>query len=334
MKGISHFVTGVTVASFFPQSVQAAVDGNPLYFILGGAFGLMPDTLDFKFYRFFYRHDVYIDPDPAKPDPQWIADQIAQALDRASESGRTIRLKLNTIRLGVDYWQQYAVRMDGDTQTVQVRFGPVVNTGQVRVIGAPVPTAEVGRAVTRRPFRNTYSVQSTVDIFDGPSYAFQKGADGVTEIHFLPWHRTWSHSLLVGLALSLPVGLWLGWVPALISWLAFSAHALEDQLGHLGSALFWPVNEKRFPGLRTMHATDGFPNFAAVWLCTLLVFWNLYRFAEDPVLVFGLAELLLIGGGVPLLLIGVLRLLRKRLGYSDFVPGDSADEWVEPSSMS
>ena len=105
MKGISHFVTGVTVASFFPWSVHAAVDGNPLYFILGGAFGLLPDTLDFKCYRFFYRHDVYIDPDPADPDHQAIADRIAEAIDRCAEEGREIRLKLNTIRLGVDYWQ-------------------------------------------------------------------------------------------------------------------------------------------------------------------------------------------------------------------------------------
>jgi hypothetical protein len=68
MKGIAHFVTGVAAASFLPWSIEAALRGDPLYFILGGAFGLLPDTIDFKFYRFFYRHDVYIEPDPANRD--------------------------------------------------------------------------------------------------------------------------------------------------------------------------------------------------------------------------------------------------------------------------
>ena len=64
MKGIAHFSSGIAAASFFPWSVQAAAEGNPLYFILGGIFGLLPDTADFKFYRFFYRHDVNIELDP------------------------------------------------------------------------------------------------------------------------------------------------------------------------------------------------------------------------------------------------------------------------------
>ena len=60
MKGIAHFTAGVAAASFFPGAVAAAVDGNPLYFVLGGVCGLLPDTLDFKFGRFFYRHQVEI----------------------------------------------------------------------------------------------------------------------------------------------------------------------------------------------------------------------------------------------------------------------------------
>ena len=59
MKGFSHFMSGVAVASFGPWAVDAALHGNPIFFILGGACGILPDTLDFKFYRFFYKHDVY-----------------------------------------------------------------------------------------------------------------------------------------------------------------------------------------------------------------------------------------------------------------------------------
>ena len=39
MKGISHFISGVAAASFCPWTVQAAIEGNPMYFVLGGAFG-------------------------------------------------------------------------------------------------------------------------------------------------------------------------------------------------------------------------------------------------------------------------------------------------------
>ncbi len=54
MKGFSHFMSGVAVASFCPWSIDAALQGNPLFFVLGGACGILPDTLDFKVYRFFY----------------------------------------------------------------------------------------------------------------------------------------------------------------------------------------------------------------------------------------------------------------------------------------
>ncbi len=119
MKGFSHFISGVAAASFCPWAVRAAMDGNPMYFILGGAFGILPDTLDFKFYRFFYRHDFYIEPDPLKPDPQAIADQLAVAVDKAKTDGKTVRVKLNTIRLGADYWQQYVIKFDTDRQEVR-----------------------------------------------------------------------------------------------------------------------------------------------------------------------------------------------------------------------
>ena len=335
MKGISHFVTGVAVSSFFPWSVTAAQEGNPLYFILGGAFGLLPDTLDFKFYRFFYKHDVYVDPDIENPSPQTIADEIAAAIDLATDENREVRLKLNTIRLGVDYWQQYAVRMDGESGEVQVRFGPVVNTGQVAVPGTKSEGGEIGRAVTRHPFHNTYSIVSTIDIFDGPSYSFLPEKEGPTEIHFLPWHRTWSHSLLTGVFFGLLVWTLFGWQAAIIVPLAFGSHCLEDQLGFLGSNLFWPITKKRFQGIRSMHATDGFPNLACVWLCTVLIFWNLYRFSVDPIHQFDLRNLLLYGAILPLAGIYLLGLMRKVLGYDDGGgEADSSEEWIEPSSLS
>ena len=64
MKGLTHFMTGVAAASCFPAAVEAGSRGNPLYFILGGVFGILPDTIDFKFLRFFQRRDIEITPDP------------------------------------------------------------------------------------------------------------------------------------------------------------------------------------------------------------------------------------------------------------------------------
>ena len=129
MKGIAHFAAGVAVASCFPEAVTAGAAGNPLYFILGGVFGLLPDTLDFKFYRFFYGRDIEVIPDPLRPDPKMIADAVAGAVLGACETGKPVRLKLNTIRLGADLWQSYSVKFDIPSKRVVVAYGPVVDTG-------------------------------------------------------------------------------------------------------------------------------------------------------------------------------------------------------------
>ena len=64
MKGISHFLAGVAAATFVPGVVESAAQGSYLI-VLGGFFGLLPDTLDFKFARYF-EHHVNIDPDPGE----------------------------------------------------------------------------------------------------------------------------------------------------------------------------------------------------------------------------------------------------------------------------
>jgi hypothetical protein len=53
MKGISHFITGVAIATFFPEVVQAGGVGSLLP-MLGGIGGILPDTIDFKFARYWY----------------------------------------------------------------------------------------------------------------------------------------------------------------------------------------------------------------------------------------------------------------------------------------
>lgn len=328
MKGIAHFISGVTAASFCPWAYQAAVDGNPLYFILGGVFGILPDTADFKFYRFFFRHNVYIEPDPKNPDPQVIADTLAKAIGDAVATRKAVRVKLSTIRLGGDYWQQYIVRFEPKTQEVLVRFGAVVNTGQVPVPGTLGGERPVGRAKLACPIVQTYDATTRVDIFDGPTFTFEPDAQGRVVLHFLPWHRNWSHSFVVGGFFAALGWLIWGWQAAVVIFAGMAAHILEDQMGLMGSNLFFPITRKRFAGLHLMRSGDALPNFAVVWTCCLLIFWNLYRFMPDPVYRFSFLKLMLYGGVIPGAIYGVaLHVLSRRAAAAEEKTVDMADEF-------
>lgn len=292
MKGITHFAAGVAAASCFPFAVEAGAAGHPLYFILGGCCGLLPDTLDFKIGRFFCRHDIEIAPDPAAPDPQMIADAIALSVNTAHAAGKPVRVKLDTIRLGADGWQRYAVRFDVRARRVEVSYGPVVDTGR-QAVGEP----ERRRAVSPLDcdIRLEYAATTVVDIFDGPFFTMSPTDAGGVEIGFLPWHRAWSHSLPIGLLLGLLVSL--VWTPGAgwVAFCAYAAHAAADQLGYMGSNLFYPFTSRRWAGLRWMHSGESFPNFFFVWGCCLLIVWNLSRWTPGapplnllPLSVYGL----------------------------------------------
>ena len=54
MKSIAHFLTGIAIATLFPEVVHRAAEGSLLP-VLGGIAGVLPDTLDFKFVRYLYR---------------------------------------------------------------------------------------------------------------------------------------------------------------------------------------------------------------------------------------------------------------------------------------
>ena len=265
MKGIAHFISGVTVASFCPWAVEAAQNGNPAYFILGAVAGILPDTVDFKFYRFFYNHDIQIEPHPDQFDPQPIADAVAEAVSRAAEDRRTT-LKLATIKMGADNWRQYRVKIDVEAGEVRVQFGPVVSTGQVPQPDSLPEPRPVGLAKFDAPILQSYEPTYTVDIFDGPSFAFKRNEAGQVEIDFLPWHRNWSHSLTVGALLAAIAAIWT-WQAGVVVFGAYIIHVIEDQMGHMGSNLFFPITKKRAPGFKMMHSGDAFPNFAGGWVC-------------------------------------------------------------------
>ena len=234
MKGIAHFVTGVAVATFFPEIVHGAAQSASLGPVLGGLAGLLPDTLDFKFVRYFFPIDEEID--PAKittaaghPDPHAMAERIAAAMNRAHETGRQARVQLHTLRLGTDLWRRYSVTFDLAHDQVIVRIGPVVTTGQVPYPHSEVPGVEPARAQVHGRILHTYDAEITIDIFSGPSMSFEKVGDAV-RVTFMPWHRNWTHSLVAVILLG-AIGALIAPVYGVALALAALLHIVADQMG-------------------------------------------------------------------------------------------------------
>jgi len=362
MKGIAHFLTGVAIATCFPEVVRQAAGGGLLP-VLGGVAGILPDTLDFKFVRYFERYDLEIDPGP-EPDAGEIAGRVAGAMRRAYETGQPQNVMLHTIRLGADLWRRYTVRFDPAHDAVAVRIGPVVNTSQVPLPGSEFPppssppmggteggtpmggteertplwgteeetplweteertplegaeeraplwgteertplegaeertplwgTEEktplwetegerTARAKIGVPTAPTYDEATQIDIFSGPSFKFERRGDRL-HVLFLDWHRRWSHSLTLAAALGLIGGLILGKWAGLVIGLGFVGHVLEDQLGFMGSNLFYPFSRRRSQGVRLIHSGDAVPNLLTVWTAVALILFNLDRFSAQP----------------------------------------------------
>ncbi|MFQ6102161.1 MAG: metal-dependent hydrolase [Anaerolineae bacterium] len=287
MKGIAHFITGVAIATFFPGVVQQAADGALLP-MLGGIAGILPDTLDFKFVRYFEQYDLEVDPGP-EPNAREIAERVVGAMRRAYETGKPYNIMLHTIRLGADLWRQYAIRFDPEQNEVAVRIGPVVNTGQVPLPGSDVglipcgrPSGEV-RLKVGVPMVHTYDAENKIDIFSGPSFKFDRRDDRL-HIHFLDWHRRWSHSLTLAAVVGVVAGLLFGKWAGIVAGLGFAGHVLEDQLGFMGSNLFYPFTKQRAIGAQLLRSGDAIPNFLTVWTSVALVLFNLDRFSAQPLL--------------------------------------------------
>lgn len=310
MKGITHFASGVAIATFFPYVVQQGAAGGVLP-VLGGIGGILPDTLDFKFARYFERYDDEVDPDPNAPDPQEIAERIAAAMRAAYESGKRRNIMLHTMRMGPDLWRQYVVRFNPQQSEVIVRIGPLVNTGQVPYPGSEPEGQSEARVQVGVPMVHTYDAENKVDIFSGPSFAFERKGDAV-HVHFLDWHRRWSHSFTVaalgGLIVGALVGLLAGWDMGfwggLLFALGFAGHVIEDQLGYMGSNLFWPLTKARMRGLHLVRSGDAIPNFLTVWTAVAVTLFNLDRFSPKPLL--PTVPYLLLALGLPWAVLGGL----------------------------
>lgn len=271
MKGLAHFVSGIAAASFLPEAVRMSAGGGyPL--LLAGIGALLPDVLDFRLARFLQRPDLELRVDAERPDPQAMAESICAAVDRAIEVRRPVILRLPTARTGSGLWRQYTVFL---RREVKVRIGPLVSTSG----GLARSSVADGAEATVRPSQALeldYGCAVQVDAFAGPTIALERVPGGVRAI-YLPWHRVWSHSLLLAAALALGVAaMWRPLYGILIG-MGAVAHIAGDQLGHMGSNLLWPVTRHRTRGVGLFHSGEMLPNVLTTLLGVLLLVYNLAR---------------------------------------------------------
>jgi membrane-bound metal-dependent hydrolase YbcI (DUF457 family) len=273
MKGIAHFATGLCVASFVPGVAESAAQGS-LLIALGGVFGMLPDFLDFRFARFLQKRDAEIVPDAIDPNPQPIADAIAYECALAMNGARIIQL--HPLRRNAIDWVTYSVQFDSSAGEVIVLMNGVEARADVSNLrygyDGPLDVGELGGPSLRLlPHPNPLS----------------GGGGAELHIEFLPWHRTWSHSLVLAAACGMLMALLLGPPAGMVAAFAFAAHVLEDQLGYLGSNLFWPFTKDRSNGMRLMHSGDTIPNMLTVWLSLMLLLLNLDRVRDVPLIAAG-----------------------------------------------
>ena len=290
MKGFTHFISGMAVASFFPQAVHMAASESSFILCLGGLFGILPDTLDFKLAKYFYKSDFEVKPDPNKLDAREIANGIAQAVNKAIETGRGT-VQLHTMQIASNRWRSYLLRFDTKTSEICVDIGPEVDTGQIPFDGTELkdPEKAHARVKVNCEFYQQFDKVSNIAIMTGPCF------DGKMEIVFLPWHRQWSHSFTLGMLIAFLVGLVTfftipeGPHPELYTiprWMLYPliilfgsmVHIIEDSTGFMGNNLFYPFTKGRTNGLGFMSASEGIPNFFFVWTSVISILFNLDRF--------------------------------------------------------
>jgi len=285
MKGFSHFTLGIMSVSFFPEIVRAAYNGS-FIFPIAGACGLLSDTLDFKFTRFFENPDINYEPDVENLDGQALAQMLASAVDSAWEKkiGEEVRVQLHTVQMGPDRWRQYSVFFDPDKNEVRAEFGPIVSGfGKTPLPDTePKDPSSKGSAKPRAKIINPNPRDISATILSGPSFSLKRRRNGV-EVIFIPWHRQWSHSFTLAILLGLLGYLLGGGIWAIALGLPVFTHVLADLTGFLGGNLFPPFTKERSAGLKLFHADTPLANFFGVWGAILITLFNLNRFAPKPV---------------------------------------------------
>lgn len=120
MRGWTHYLSGLAMATFFPQLLSDLSFGNPLP-VLTGIYAYLPDFIDFKFKRFMWRRDIVIDPSPQDP-----VYKVSPRRIKINELNSNERWKLYYIEGVVD-----SIEKHGDREIV---FKLRDETGSIRVI--------------------------------------------------------------------------------------------------------------------------------------------------------------------------------------------------------
>ena len=269
MKNIAHFMSGLALASFVPGVMEDAARGS-LLIALGGLCAMLPDTFDFKFVRYLERADAAIVPDVASPDAQTMADQIAEQMWLAVNRNRARVVHLHPARRSVSEWVLYSVRFDAQYGDVIVTLDQDGSTGQ----------AHVG------PIDYTYDGALHIEELGSTSLRFSPNG-AMVRVEFLPWHRVWTHSLLIAILLGLLLGMVLEPRAGIVAFLGYAVHVMEDQLGYMGSALLAPLSFKRTNGAGWLHSGDAIPNIVTVWLSLSLLLLNMDRVRQTPAISVG-----------------------------------------------
>lgn len=265
MKGIVHYIGGLAVASCVPGVAAAGAAGEPWLMLLGGVAALLPDTVDFKIRRFLAERRVVIQPDPHDPDPAVIAAGIAAVIQRTWDSGLSSAVKFSTIPLGPRKWLPYEIFFDVAHRRVEVTVGSAGGGG---------PLLRKAVCKLNCPLRVDYEARVRVDILDGPLIEFENDGDSIVP-RFLPWHRGWTHSLVVSLMAGMAVGALFGWRAGLVAGAGHASHVLLDQAGGLGCALWSPFRHKRLPGKQWLRSSDAAANAWLVWVALVILYGNL-----------------------------------------------------------
>ena len=269
MKNITHFASGLALASFVPGVMSGAAQGSALI-ALGGLCAMLPDTIDFKLVRYLERADAIIQPNRLSPDAQQMADAIADEMWHASSTRRARVIHLYPARRSSLEWILYKVRFDTSSGDVIVTLMTDDSEGKAHV-GA---------------MDFNYDSELSITELGSTSLRFSTSGSKIIVV-FLPWHRVWTHSLLIAGILGVAMASILGVQAGIVTFLGYAIHVIEDQLGHIGSALWAPISFRRSSGAGLFHSGDAIPNITLIWLSLTLLLLNMDQTGQTPLLPIG-----------------------------------------------
>ncbi len=292
MKGFAHFLAGLTTATFIVvianqfygnnMIADAIVQNKVLIVILGGIFGILPDTIDFRFAKYLQRHDYEVDMVEWDLNPQKVADTLAKAIDQAHDENREVNVMLHTIKISSDQWRQYTVQFDTENKKVLCDIGPIISGFEKRpYINTYLPKEKAhAEASFKTDLKYNYDAVTHVDILSGPDFSFFPEKDGSVRADFIPWHRRWGHSITMGILFA-PIGFMLfgftplGWTAFWTIMLGYWSHILTDHFGLMGSNMFPPFTTRRIPGFKVTRSMSPLANIFTNYTNVLLIIFNM-----------------------------------------------------------